>query len=197
MRLDEKYKTLFVKNEVNTPLRLAHFMAQMEHESNLKPIAENLNYSAEGLIKTFKKYFPTIESTVGYARNPIRIANKVYANRMGNGNEASGDGYKFRGRGFIQLTGKDNHAALSKDTKIDFVANPDLLLQEANALIAALWFWKKNGLSVLADKDNLDAISDKINMGRITVAIGDAKGYQDRKGKLDKWKIVFTKPQIS
>jgi putative chitinase len=183
MRLDEKYKSLFASYYVNTPLRLAHFMGQMEHESNLKPIAENLNYSAEGLTKTFTKYFPTLASTNGYARNPEKIANKVYANRMGNGNEASGDGYKFRGRGFIQLTGKENYILLSKDTRIDFVAQPDLLLQEANALIAALWFWNKNGLNVLADKDDVLVVTKKIN--------GGTHGLEDRKQKTNKWKLIY------
>ena len=102
LELSKKYRILLAKYGINTPLRLAHFFTQIEHESGLKPISENLNYSAEGFVKTFKKYFPTISSTAGYARNAQKIANKVYANRMDNGNEASGDGYKYRGKALIQ-----------------------------------------------------------------------------------------------
>lgn len=164
MKLTEKYKTLFENYKINTPLRLAHFMAQIEHESNLKPISENLNYSAKGLMQTFSKYFTTAESLL-YARKPEKIANRVYANRMGNGNEASGDGWKFRGRGFIQITGQDNYTALSIATSIDYISNPDLLLSEADSLISALWFWKKTGLNKLADEDNLKKITRRINGG--------------------------------
>jgi putative chitinase len=180
MELYEKYKTLLNSYYINTPLRLAHFFSQLDHESNLKPIAENLNYSASGLGKTFKKYFPTIEIANKFARQPEKIANKVYANRMGNGNEASGDGFRFRGRGFIQITGKSNYTVLSKDTRIDFLTNPDLLLQEANALISALWFWQKNKLNEYADKDDIITITKRIN--------GGLNGIEDRKLKLIKWK---------
>ena len=188
MELYEKYKTLLNSYYINTPLRIAHLMAQLDHESNLKPIAENLNYSAQGLAKTFKKYFPTIEIANKLARKPEAIANKVYANRMGNGDEASGDGFKYRGRGFIQVTGKNNYTVLSKDTRIDFLTNPDLLLEEPNALISALWYWNKTKLNELADEDNLDAISDLINLGRVTAKKGDANGFIDRQEKLKKWK---------
>jgi len=141
MELHEKYKTLFNKYEINTPLRIAHFMGQLEHESNLKPIAENLNYQVSGLLKTFPKYF-NANNVHEYAKQPEKIANKVYANRIGNGNEQSGEGWKYRGRGFIQITGKENYFRLSNDTDIDFLHNPNLLLEEANAMISALWFWK-------------------------------------------------------
>ena len=188
MTLNEKYKSLLNTYHVNTPLRIAHFMAQIEAESGLKPISENLNYSGDGLFRTFHKYFPNLESTVNYKRNPQKIANKVYADRGGNGNEASGDGWKYRGRGFIQITLKGNYVVLSKDTRIDFVNNPDLLLQEANSMIAALWYWNKNKLNDFADKDNLDAISDVINIGRITPKYGDANGFGHRKELLEKYK---------
>ena len=164
MDLAIKYKMLLNSYGVNTKLRLAHFMAQIEHESGLKPIAENLNYSANGLRKTFKKYFTDLEA-IKYQRKPELIANRVYANRMGNGNDASGDGWKFRGRGFIQITGKNNYILLSKDTRIDFLNNPDLLLIEANAMISALWFWKKNNLNFWADRDDINTITKKINGG--------------------------------
>lgn len=180
MELHLKYKSLLNSYHVNTDLRLAHFFSQLEHESNLKPISENLNYSAKGLGKTFKKYFPTIALANQYANQPQRIANIVYANRMGNGNEESGEGWKYRGRGFIQLTGKDNYRVLSKDVRIDFLKNPDLLLQEANAMISALWFWNKNKLNELADKDDVLAVTKKIN--------GGTNGLEDRKAKLIKWK---------
>jgi putative chitinase len=186
-----KYKSLFEKYGVITPLQKAHFMAQIEHESGLKPISENLNYRPETLMKVFKKYFPIPSKANEYAGKPQAIANRVYANRMGNGDEASGMGFKFRGRGYIQLTGKDNYNALSKATGIDFVSNPDLLLQEVNAMIAALWFWKTNGLNALAAKDDLDAVSDKINIGRNTIKKGDAIGYAHRAELLKKYKSII------
>ena len=133
-----KYKTQFEKYNLITPLRIAHFMAQIEHESNLKSISENLNYSRERLLKIFPKYF-TSKNVDQYARNPQKIANKVYANRMGNKGELSGDGWKYRGRGFIQLTGFNNYKALSEISKVDYLNNPDLLLIEADALISSLW----------------------------------------------------------
>lgn len=188
MNLAEKYKTLFEQYGVITPLEKAHFMAQIDHESGLVPKAENLNYSPKRLMEVFKKYFPNPAKANFYAGKPQAIANRIYANRMGNGDEASGDGYKYRGRGFIQLTGKSNYAALSKATGIDFVKNPDLLQEEANAVVAALWYWKVNGLNQLAAKDDLDAISDKINIGHDTVKMGDAIGYTDRKQLLIKYK---------
>ncbi len=152
---------------INTPLRRAHFYAQLAHESGaFKATEENLNYSAESLVKVFKKYFPTLEVARAYARKPEQIANKVYAGkRLGNGDEASGDGYKFRGRGFIQITGRANYQALSNDLKVDFVNNPDWLTQPQYLLEAAGWFWKKNRLNDLADKDDVRAISKSINGG--------------------------------
>lgn len=163
MILQEKYKNLLNKYGVNTPLRLAHFFAQIEHESSLKPISENLNYSASGLIRVFRKYFTDLEA-IKYANKPKEIANRVYANRMGN--VKSNDGYDFRGRGFIQITGRYNYTRLSKDTGIDFVNNPDLLLEEANAMISALWFWNKNGLNNFADNDDIITITKRINGGK-------------------------------
>lgn len=169
MSLQTKYKSLFEKNGLTTKLRIAHFMAQIEHESGLKPISENLNYSAQGLIQTFSKYFTTTEA-INFANQPEKIANRVYANRMGNGNESSGDGWKYRGRGFIQITGKINYFQLANDTDLDCLKNPDLLLQEANAMISALWFWNKAGLNKLADKNDIKGITRKINGGTIGLA---------------------------
>ena len=164
MSLQIKYKSLFEKNGLTTKLRIAHFMAQIEHESGLKPIAENLNYSAQGLMQTFSKYFTTTEALI-FANKPEKIANRVYANRMGNGEEKSGDGWKYRGRGFLQITGKINYFQLANDTDLDCLKNPDLLLEEANAMISALWFWNKAGLNKLADKNDLKGITRKINGG--------------------------------
>lgn len=182
MKLLQKYPSLFEKYGINTTLRIAHFLGQIHHESNLKPISENLNYSASGLLTVFPKYF-TKETATLYARQPERIANRVYASRMGNGDEKSGDGFKFRGRGFIQITGKDNYTRLSKFTGIDFVTNPDLLLQEPNALLSALWFWNINKLNTLADRDDIRAITRIIN--------GGLNGFNDRVNKVNYYKGVL------
>jgi putative chitinase len=165
LELSKKYKTLLERNGMTSNLRLKHFFAQLDHESGLKPISENLNYSAIGLLETFGKYFKTHVYAKQYARNPEKIANKVYANRMGNGSESSGDGWKYRGRGFIQLTGKNNYSQLSKDTGIDYLNNPDLLLNEADAIIAVLWFWTENRLNRFADMDNVEGLTRAINGG--------------------------------
>ena len=159
------------KFELNTPLRLAHFLAQAGHESGgFKVFNENLNYSAKGLNGIFKKYFPTLESAESYQRKPEKIANKVYGNRMGNGNEASGDGWKYRGRGAIQLTGKDNYAAFDKVVEEDLLANPDLVATKY-VLLSAAWFFHKNGLHKLADKgsgkDVVTLITKRVNGGVI------------------------------
>jgi putative chitinase len=156
---------------INTPLRVAHFLAQCGHESGgFKVTSENLNYSAKGLMGIFKKYFPTEAIANAYARNPQKIANKVYANRMANGSEASGDGYKFRGRGYIQLTGRDNYTQFGKAIGVDIPSNPDLVSSQY-ALLSAAWFWSKNGLSKLADGGATDAvvtsITKRVNGGTI------------------------------
>lgn len=193
LELSNKYTTLLNRNGINTPLRKAHFFAQIDHESGLKPISENLNYSTEGLLKNFHKYFRIKEAARSYARNPQMIANKVYSNRMGNGSEASGDGWKYRGRGFIQITGKNNYRLLSAKTGVEYINNPDLLLNEADAMISALWYWNTSNLNKHADNDDLDAISDLINLGRETEKYGDANGFIDRKQKLAYYKTVFVK----
>jgi putative chitinase len=163
--LHTKYRTLLNNYQINTPLRLAHFFAQLHHESNLKPISENLNYSAAGLLRIFPKYFNQI-TAADYARQPQRIANRVYANRMGNGNEASGDGWLFRGRGFIQLTGRDNYLRFSKDSRLpEIMTAPDLLLNEVNAMISALWFWQTNRLNRFSDIDDVRKLTKAINGG--------------------------------
>jgi putative chitinase len=162
------------KFQINTPLRLAHFLAQCGHESGgFRATQENLNYSAKGLNGIFKKYFPTEASAAAYARNPQKIANKVYGGRMGNGLEASGDGYKFRGRGYIQLTGKDNYTAFGKAIGEDICANPDKVAS-TYALLSAAWFFNKNGLHKMADGGATDAvvtsITKRVNGGTIGLA---------------------------
>lgn len=147
---------------INTPLRIAHFLAQCGHESGgFKVTSENLNYSAKGLRGIFKKYFPTDAIANAYQRNPQKIANKVYANRMANGSEASGDGYKFRGRGYIQLTGKDNYTQFGKSIGVDILSNPDSVASKY-ALASAAWFFSKNGLHKIADEGASDAVVTKV-----------------------------------
>ena len=161
------------KFEINTPLRLAHFLAQCGHESGgFRLTKENLNYSAKGLNGTFKKYFPTLDSAVPYERKPEKIANKVYGGRMGNGPESSGDGSKFCGRGYIQLTGKDNYTAFGKSINEDMSANPDKVAS-SYALLSAAWFFNKNGLHKMADGgagvDTVKAITKRVNGGYIGI----------------------------
>jgi len=181
-RLDIKYRTLLDKYGINNLLRTAHFMAQIEHESGLKPISENLNYSKEGLLNTFSKYFTRSQANF-YARKPERIANRVYSNRMGNGNEGSGEGWKYRGRGFLQITGKSNYFRLSNDADLNCLKNPDLLLEEPNAMLSALWFWNLKGLNIYADEDNISTITKRIN--------GGFNGINERKKLLSKWKLIL------
>jgi putative chitinase len=162
------------KFELNTSLRLAHFLAQAGHESGgFKAVNENLNYGAKGLLGIFKKYFPTEAKAVLYERKPEKIANLVYGGRMGNGPEATGDGYKFRGRGYIQLTGRDNYTAFSKAINEDLTANPDLVATKY-PLLSAAWFFHKNGLHKIADGGATDAVvtsvTKRVNGGTIGLA---------------------------
>jgi putative chitinase len=159
------------KFQIDSALRLAHFLAQCGHESGgFRLTKENLNYSAKGLNGIFKKYFPTLESALPYERKPEKIANKVYGGRMGNGPEASGDGAKFCGRGYIQLTGKDNYTAFGKSIGEDVCANPQVVA-EKYALLSAAWFFSKNGLHKMADGGATDAvvtsITKRVNGGTI------------------------------
>lgn len=153
--------------EIDTELRFACFVAQCAHESNsFNTLTENLNYSRDGLLKVFPKYFNQV-SVDAYARQPQKIANRVYGNRMGNGNEASGDGFKYRGRGLIQLTGKDNYRACSMTLYGDdtLLNEPDQLLHPSNAVAAAAWYWNSRNLSPLADEQDMITITKKINGG--------------------------------
>lgn len=159
------------KFQINTPLRLCHFLAQCGHESgNFKAVNENLNYGAKGLRGIFGKYFPTDAKALEYERKPEKIANLVYGGRMGNGPEASGEGYKYRGRGYIQLTGKDNYAAFDKVVAENILETPDLVATKY-PLLSAAWFWNSRKLNELADKGATDAevtsITKKVNGGTI------------------------------
>jgi putative chitinase len=150
------------KFELNTPLRLAHFLAQCGHESGgFKATQENLNYSASGLKGIFSKYFKEAGLAEQYQRNPQKIASRVYGGRMGNGPESTGDGYKFRGRGYIQLTGKDNYTAFGRAINEDMTANPDKVATHY-ALLSAAWFFTKNGLHKMADGGATDAVVTQI-----------------------------------
>jgi putative chitinase len=159
------------KFELNTPLRLAHFLAQAGHESGgFKAVNENLNYGAKGLLGIFKKYFPTPEKAALYERKPEKIANLVYGGRMGNGAEATGEGYKFRGRGYIQLTGKDNYKAFDAVVEENLLESPDLVATKY-PLLSAAWFFHKNGLHKIADGGATDAVvtsvTKRVNGGTI------------------------------
>jgi putative chitinase len=159
------------KFEINTPLRLAHFLAQCGHESGgFRLTKENLNYSAKGLKGIFSKYFKEEGLAESYERKPEKIANRVYGGRMGNGPESSGDGSKYCGRGYIQLTGKDNYVDFGKSINEDMTANPEKVSTHY-ALLSAAWFFSKNGLHKMADGGATDAvvtqITKKVNGGTI------------------------------
>jgi putative chitinase len=165
--------TVMEKFGINTPLRLAHFLAQCGHESGgFRAVQENLNYSASGLQKIFPKYFPG-NLAESYARNPEKIASKVYGNRMGNGDEKTKEGFKFRGRGYIQLTGKNNYTAFAKSIGEDTVANPDLVATKY-PLASAAWFFSTNRLNAIADKGADDKtvtlVTKRVNGGTIGLA---------------------------
>ena len=169
---------------IDTPLRKAHFLAQVSHESgNFKYVVENLNYSSTGLNKVFKKYFPTLTSAASFHRQPEKIANKVYANRMGNGTEASGDGWKYKGRGLIQLTGKANFQSFSDATGQDFVSSPELVSEPKWALSSACWFWKSRSLNKYADLDDVIRVTKTIN--------GGLNGIDDRTKMLVQFKNLY------
>jgi putative chitinase len=154
--------------EINTPLRVAHFVAQCAHESgNFVFIKENLNYKAASLMAVFKKYFPTQELAQQYANKPERIANRVYANRMGNGDEASGDGWRFCGRGLIQLTGKDNYTFFAGSLNISVEEAAEYLATFEGAAQSACFFWEQNNLNRFADANDVKGLTRAINGGYI------------------------------
>ena len=166
----EAMNTVFPKYEINTPERIAAFIAQCGHESGgWRVFSENLNYSAKALNAVFGKYFVRAgRDAEEYHRQPEKIANVVYANRMDNGDTESGDGWRYRGRGPIQLTGKSNYATFSADYGVDALANPDLVSEDKEvALMSAIWFWNKNGLNRYADSGDIKTMTKRINGGYI------------------------------
>jgi len=162
----EPLKETFEKYGINTEKRQAAFIGQCMHESGgFKLLEENLNYSAKALMATWPSRFPTEEMANQYARNPEKIANKVYGGRMGNADESSGEGWKYRGRGIKQLTGKENYQRCSEALGVDLVENPDLLLDPKYATLSAGWFWNKHNLNDLADKSDIETMTKRINGG--------------------------------
>jgi putative chitinase len=170
--------------EIDTPERVAAWLAQCAHESGyFRFLKENLNYKAASLQTVFKKYFPTEEMAKAYEKQPEKIANRVYANRMGNGDEASGDGFRYLGRGLIQLTGKNNYTffAASIDTPVEEV--PEYLQTFEGAVQSACWFWEQNNLNKFADSRDIVTMSKRINGGTI--------GMEDRLMKYEKCLKMF------
>jgi len=173
----------FDKYDINTSLRQAGFIAQVGHESSgLRIIKENLNYSASGLKSVFKKYFPG-DLAYEYARNPEMIANRVYANRMGNGDEESGDGWRYRGRGLIQITGKNNYSDLVNEFNMNLEDVPDWLETPEGATLSAGWFWNSRGLNEYADMEDIIEMTKLIN--------GGLNGIDDREAIYKKSLTVF------
>jgi putative chitinase len=172
----------FAKYDISTPKRQAAFIGQCAHESaNFKVLQENLNYSAEGLMKTWPSRFPTKEIADQYARQPSKIAGKVYNGRMGNTSEE--EAAQFLGRGLIQLTGKENYANCGNSIGVDLIGNPNLLTEPQYAALSAGWFWNKKGLNSLADSGDIDTMTKRIN--------GGTHGLDDRKAKIAKAEQVL------
>lgn len=162
----EPLKETFERYNINTAKRQASFIGQCMHESGgFKLLEENLNYSAKALMATWPSRFPNEEVANQYARNPEKIANKVYGGRMGNGTEETGEGWKYRGRGIKQLTGKDNYERCGSGLGVDLVSKPDLLLEPRYAALSAGWFWNKHNLNDLADKADIETMTKRINGG--------------------------------
>jgi len=168
--LADPLNATFIKFKIDTDRKQAAFLGQCGHEcGNFKVFEENLNYRAETLMKLWPKRFPTLEFAKQYERNPRKIANSVYSNRMGNRDEASGDGYRFRGRGAIQLTGHSSYYHAGQALGVDFVAEPDLVATPLYALMTAGWFWSTHGCNELADAMNWVGLTKKINGGTIGI----------------------------
>ena len=181
LNVDEKWleplNDTFQKYDISTPARQACFIGQCAHESgNFRILEENLHYSASALMRVWPSRFPSLDVAEQYANNPEKIANKVYGGRMGNVED--GDGWKYHGRGLIQLTGKDNYANCGSGLGVDLLGNPDWLLDPKYAALSAGWFWNKKGLNALADAQDLDTMTKRINGGLI--------GLDDRKAKIAK-----------
>lgn len=175
---------LFEKYEINTLNRVCSFLAQCAHESgNFKFTSENLNYSSSALLKVFPKYFKDETIAKEYERKPEKIASRVYANRMGNGDEGSKEGYKFRGRGYIQLTGKNNYLDFAKSIGKSLDEAVEYCSSDEGALESALYFWKREKLNELCDKDDIKSMTKRIN--------GGFNGLEDRKQKYEYYKSIL------
>ena len=172
-------ESTFAKYDISSPQRQSSFIGQCAHESgNFRILEENLNYSAARLMAVWPSRFPSLDVAEQYANNPEKLANYVYAGRLGNGNEESGDGWRYYGRGVIQLTGKDNYANCGSGLGVDLVGDPDRLLDPQYAALSAGWFWNKKGLNDLADIADYTTMTKRINGGLI--------GLDDRKAKIAK-----------
>ena len=174
----------FIKYNISTTQRQAAFIGQCAHESgNFKTLEENLHYKAESLMKVWPSRFTSDVVAQAYANNPEKIANKVYAGRMGNGTEESGDGWKYHGRGLIQLTGKENYDRCGKAISVDLINQPQLLVEPNYAAMSAGWFWNKAGLNDVADANDIETMTKRINGGLL--------GLDDRKAKIAKAKQIL------
>ena len=181
----EPLEEVFHRYEINTPERQAAFIGQCAHGSaGFRTLEENLNYSAEGLMKTWPSRFPTLEAAKPYHRNPEKIANRVYGGRMGNGPEETGDGWLYHGRGLIQLTGKDNYVLASDALNMDFIHSPDYVLVPKYAALTAGWYWDRRGLNKEADAGDFTTMTKKINGGVI--------GLADRVAHIEHAQVVMT-----
>lgn len=170
--------------EVNNVRRFAGFFSQCAHESaDFTVKEENLKYSAEGLRRTFPKYFFNPAIAAKYERNPKMIASRVYANRMGNGPEESGDGYTYRGRGFIQLTGKTNYMMFAAAMGRDMTWTMNFISTDDGAFYSALWFWKKNNCNLVCDKEDIRGLTQIIN--------GGMNGFLDRSERYERYKRIL------
>ena len=181
---------VFAKFEMNShPSRLEYFLAQIGHElGGLTTFEEGLNYSAKRMCQVWPKRFPTLASAQPFANNPRKLASKVYAGRMGNGDETSGDGFAYRGRGFIQITGRDGYRNVGQRTDLDLEKNPDLAGAVENFLLVAAGFWKWKDLHSFCDKGDFTGATRRINGGTV--------GLEDRKAWLDKARRVLAAPFV-
>jgi len=174
---EQPLQTVFDKYGMNTPIRQASFIGQCQHESNnFRTLEENLHYSAAGLMRVWPSRFPSPYVADQFANNPEKIANKVYAGRMGNTEE--GDGWAYHGRGLIQLTGRDNYKNCGDALGLALITNPELLAMPRGAALSAGWFWNKHGLNELADAKDFETMTKRINGGTL--------GLDDRIAKINK-----------
>ena len=186
--IDEKWldplNQTFIKYNISTIQRQAAFIGQCAHESaNFTKLEEGLNYSASRLMAVWPSRFPSLDVANQYANNPQKLANKVYGGRMGNGNEESGEGYAYRGRGLIQMTGKEAYANCGSGLGMDLLSNPDMLFEPEYACLSAGWFWNKKGLNDLADTGDYETMTKRINGGTL--------GLDDRKAKIAKAREIL------